>query len=62
MNDLSLHLQDKYKDFSITPQHLGSILRDNNQTRKRTRHKHFPLKRRNIPTNQAKEMSDFYVS
>ena len=60
MNDLSLHLQDKYKDFSITPQHLGSILRDNNQTRKRTRHKHFPLKRRNIPTNQAKEMSDFY--
>jgi len=60
MNDLFLHLQDKYKDFSITPQHLGSILRDNNQTRKRTRHQHFPLKRRNIPTNQAKEMSDFY--
>lgn len=60
MNDLSLHLQDKYKDFDITPQHLGSVLRNNNQTRKRTRHKHFPAKRRNIPTNQAKEMSDFY--
>ena len=54
MNDLSLHLQDKYKDFSITPQHLGSILRDNNQTRKRTHHQHFPLKLRNIPTNQSK--------
>jgi transposase-like protein len=35
MNDLSLHLQNKYKKFSITPQHLGSVLRNNNQTRKR---------------------------
>jgi len=60
MNDLTLHMKDKFQDFDITPQHLGSVLRNNNQTRKRTRHHHFPSKRRNIPTNQSKEMEDFY--
>jgi len=62
MNDLTLHMRDKFKEFDITPQHLGSVLRNNNQTRKRTRHHHFPSKRRNIPTNQSKEMEDFYNS
>ncbi len=33
----------KYNDFDITPQHLGQILRDNNITRKRTRHEHYPI-------------------
>lgn len=60
MNDLTLHMKDKFKDFDITPQHLGSVLRNNNQTRKRTRHHHFPSKRRNVPTNQSKEMEYFY--
>ena len=27
-----------YKDFDITPQHLKQVIRDNNITRKRTRH------------------------
>ena len=28
----------KVTDFNITPQHLGKVIRDNNKTRKRTRH------------------------
>ena len=41
MTELSKIIKKKYKDFDITPQHLGKVLRDNNKTRKRTRHKHF---------------------
>ena len=42
MTELSKIINKKYKDFDITPQHLGKVLRDNNKTRKRTCHKHFP--------------------
>lgn len=36
MNELVKLVKKKYKDFDITPQHLGKVLRDNNKTRKRT--------------------------
>jgi transposase-like protein len=58
--DLSLHMKEKFKDFDITPQHLGSVLRNNNKTRKRTRHQHFPKERRKVPTDKNKEMNEFY--
>ena len=45
MTELSKIIKKKYKKFDITPQHLGKVLRDNNKTRKRTRHKHFPKQR-----------------
>ena len=37
MNELSKLIKNKYKEFNITPQWLGKVLRDNNKTRKRTR-------------------------
>ncbi len=38
MEELHKIVKNKYKDFDITPQHLGQVIRDNNITRKRTRH------------------------
>ena len=38
MEELSKLIKKKYKDFDITSQHLSQIIRDNNKTRKRTRH------------------------
>lgn len=60
MSELSMLLKEKYKDFDISPQHLGRIMRNHNRTRKRTRHEHFPSERRNIPTDKEKELEDFY--
>ena len=38
MNELVVYMKKQYPTFNITPQHLGQVVRDNNQTRKRTRH------------------------
>lgn len=35
MSELAKSLKDKFKDFDITPQHLGKVIRDNNKTHKR---------------------------
>jgi hypothetical protein len=48
------------KDFDISQQHLGRIMRNHNRTRKRTRHEHFPSERRKITTDKEKELDDFY--
>jgi hypothetical protein len=53
-------MKQTYPTFDITPQHLGQIIRDNNQTRKRTRHQHFPKERHKKPTNKENEMNAFY--
>ena len=45
MEELHKIVKKKYKDFDITPQHLGQVIRDNNITRKRTRHEHYPKER-----------------
>ena len=45
MNELAIDMKKKYPTFDITPQHLGQVIRDNNKTRKRTRHEHFPKER-----------------
>ena len=37
MNELAFDMKQKYHTFYITPQYLGQIIKDNNQTRKRTR-------------------------
>jgi len=52
MKELSKSIRDKYKDFYITPQWLGKIIRDNNKTRKRTRHEHFPKTRYKKPIDK----------
>jgi transposase len=38
MQELVVDMKHRYYNFDITPQHLGQIIRDNNKTRKRTRH------------------------
>jgi transposase len=60
MEELAKIVKKKYNDFDITPQHLGQILRDNNITRKRTRHEHYPRERYGKTTNQTKELKTFY--
>ena len=54
MFELCKLIKKKYKDFDITPQHLGQIIRDNNKTRKRTRHEHYPETRYGKPTDKKK--------
>jgi transposase len=61
MDELLFDMKRKYKDFDITPQHLGSIIRNNNRTRKRTRHQHYPKERRKQLTDKNKEMEAFYT-
>jgi transposase len=60
MQELHKLVKKKYKDFDITFQHLGQVLRDNNITRKRTRHRHYPKERYGRPTNIKKELEEFY--
>ena len=50
----------KYPKFNITPQHLGSVIRNTNKTRKRTRHEHFPKYRNKTLTDKSKELKSFY--
>ena len=60
MEELSKLIKKKYKDFDITSQHLSQIIRDNNKTRKRTRHEHFPKIRYGTPIDKQKELDKFY--
>jgi transposase-like protein len=60
LEELSKLVKKKYKDFDITPQWLGKVIRDNNQTRKRTRHEHFPKTRYGKPLEKQKELDTFY--
>lgn len=60
MSELLKIVQKKYPEFIITPQHLGRIIRDNNITRKRTRHEHFPYARYGNPIDKKDELNKFY--
>jgi hypothetical protein len=60
MIELKKLIMLKYPEFNITPQHLGIVLRDNNITRKRTKHQHFPKTRYGIETNKNNELRTFY--
>ncbi len=60
MEELHKIIKKKYKDFDITSQHLGQVIRDNNITRKRTRHEHYPNERYGKPKDIKKELKAFY--
>jgi hypothetical protein len=60
MNELSIDMKKQYPTFDISPQHLGQIVRDNNKTRKRTRHEHFPKERYKKPIDKQIELDKFY--
>ena len=53
-------IKKKYKDFDITSQHLGQVIRDNNITRKRTLHEHYPKERYGKPTDIKNDLKKFY--
>ena len=61
MNELQYQLQKQHKSLDISARQLGNILRDNNKTRKRTRHSHFPVIRHNKPIDKQSEMNKFYA-
>ena len=54
MNELQYQLQMKHKTLDISARQLNNILRDNNKTRKQTRHLHFPFIRYNKPNGQGR--------
>lgn len=60
MFELAKIVKKKYNDFNITSQHLGEVIRNNNLTRKRTRHEHFPIVRYGKPIEKQKELDKFY--
>jgi transposase len=60
MNELAFVMKKKYPTFDITPQHLGQVIRDNNKTRKRTRHEHFPKERYKKSIEKQIELNKFY--
>ena len=60
MNELAIDMKKKYPTFDITSQHLGKVIRDNNKTRKRTRHEHFPKERYKKPIEKQSELNKFY--
>jgi len=59
MKELSSKVKKKYKSYNITSQHLGKVIRDNNITRKRTKHKHYPNVRHKNPTNLKEDLKRF---
>ena len=61
MEELHKIVKKKYKEFDITSQHLGQVIRDNNIIRKRTRHEHYPKERYGKPTDIKKELKAFYM-
>jgi hypothetical protein len=60
MKELTKKIKIKYNDFTITPQWLGQVIRHNNQTRKRTKKKHFPETRRGTPISIQTELNTFF--
>jgi len=60
MIELAKSIQENFDDFDITPRQLGNVVRDNNKTRKRTRHKHFPKTRYKKPVDKKVELDKFY--
>ena len=42
MNALLAKMKSKFTDLEIMLQHFGSVIRDNNITRKRTKIRHYP--------------------
>jgi len=60
MKELKKIIKKKFMNFNITSQHLGQVIRDNNITRKRTRHKHYPKERYKKETDIKKEIKNLY--
>eukprot|EP00835_Amoeboradix_gromovi_P002115 NODE_112_length_19362_cov_0.399678.p10 type:complete len:141 gc:universal NODE_112_length_19362_cov_0.399678:18802-19224(+) len=57
--ELDTHLEDKYNDYLITGDHLRTVIRDKNITRKRTKHGDYPKLRRRKVTDRKADLLAF---
>eukprot|EP00835_Amoeboradix_gromovi_P005003 NODE_432_length_8732_cov_0.302907.p2 type:complete len:391 gc:universal NODE_432_length_8732_cov_0.302907:2320-1148(-) len=60
MKELHAIMLGKYPNFNVTPQHLGKVIRNNNLTRKRTKHGHYPKIRYRRETDLRQDLRNFY--
>ena len=60
MQELYAIMAARFPGLQLTPQHIGAVVRDQNLTRKRTRHGHFPQERYRRPVNRRAELRAFY--
>ncbi len=56
MEELLKLIKKKFNDLNISSRQLRNVIRDNNRTRKRTRHEHFPKIRYQKPIDKQKEL------
>eukprot|EP00835_Amoeboradix_gromovi_P002058 NODE_108_length_19701_cov_0.369452.p5 type:complete len:333 gc:universal NODE_108_length_19701_cov_0.369452:4143-5141(+) len=59
--ELHAHLVTTFEDYNITSEQLHSIIRDNNLTRKRTKHGRYPSVRRRQETDRKADLRAFYA-
>ena len=52
--------QERFPGAQISARHLSRVVRENNLTRKRTRHGHFPRERYRQPVNRSQQLRAFY--
>ena len=60
MPELHQLLLVEYPQIDISVRHLSRVIRENNYTRKRTRHGHFPKSRWNKPVSKDTKLDKFY--
>lgn len=60
IKDLHIKLTDKFPNNTLNRQYIHEIIRDNNITRKRAVHSHFPVLFRGQPRDKAAEMKRFF--
>lgn len=60
IKDLHIKLSDKFPNNTLNRQYIHEIIRDNNITRKRAVHSHFPVLFRGQPRDKVAEMKRFF--
>ena len=60
MKALTRKFKKKFPNTELSRRHIGRIIRDNDKTRKRTRHFHYPKIRYGRPTNLKRDLNIFY--
>ena len=58
--ELLVSLKERFPDVDLSVRHLYRVVRQNNFTRKRTRHGHFPKTRYKQPVDKQTELDRFY--
>ena len=60
MKALTSKFKKKFPDTELSRRHIGRIIRDNDKTRKRTKHFHYPSVRYGRHTNLKNDLDKFY--